>query len=107
MPPAGYEVSTPSPDSGRQARFDILLAMVRVYRSQTEKKIAGICGGLGEAYRIDANVVRIAFVFLGIATGGLPLLVAYVVGWILIPIRPPASRPGFTSPDSRDGIDVP
>jgi len=65
--------------------------MIRVYRSEQEKKIAGICGGLAEAYRIDANLLRVGFVFLGIATGGLPLLVAYVVGWIIIPPRPATS----------------
>jgi phage shock protein C len=62
--------------------------VVRVYRSEQEKKIAGICGGLAEAYRIDANLLRVGFVFLGIATGALPLLVAYVVGWLIIPPRP-------------------
>jgi phage shock protein C len=67
--------------------------MVRVYRSQTDKKIAGLCGGLAEAYRVDANVMRLGFVFLGVATGVLPLLVAYVVGWILIPFRPSADTP--------------
>lgn len=66
--------------------------MVRVYRSATEKKIAGLCGGLAEAYRVDPNVMRVGFVFLGVATGVLPLLVAYIVGWILIPTRPAAPQ---------------
>ena len=62
--------------------------MTRVYRSGRDRKIAGICGGIAEAYALDANLVRVAFVFLGIATGGLPLLVAYLVGWIIIPSAP-------------------
>ena len=53
--------------------------------------IAGICGGIADAYQIDANLVRVGFVFVGIATGGLPLLVAYFVGWVIIPSRPPDS----------------
>ena len=62
--------------------------MFRLYRSENDKKIAGICGGLAEGYKIDANLVRVGFVFLGIATGGLPLLAAYIVGWIIIPPLP-------------------
>lgn len=59
--------------------------MVRLYRSKTDKKVAGVCGGIAECYQIDPNLARVAIVFLGVATGGLPLLVAYVVGWIIIP----------------------
>jgi len=62
--------------------------MVRLYRSEADKKIAGICGGLAEGYKMDSNLIRVVVVFLGIATGGLPLLVAYIVGWIIIPPRP-------------------
>jgi phage shock protein C len=62
--------------------------MVRLYRSQSDRKIGGICGGLAEGYKIDANLIRVGFVFLGLATGGLPLLIAYIVGWIIIPPRP-------------------
>jgi phage shock protein C len=62
--------------------------VTRVYRSEEDKKIAGLCSGIAEAYRVDANIVRLAFVFLGVATGVVPLLVAYVVGWIIIPVRP-------------------
>lgn len=66
--------------------------MVPVYRSEKEKKIAGICGGLAEAYEVDANVIRLGFVFLGVATGVFPLLIAYLVGWVLIPVRPDTSE---------------
>jgi phage shock protein C len=59
--------------------------MTRVYRSEDNKKIAGICGGIAEAYDVDANLVRVMFVFIGIATGGFPLLIAYIVGSIIIP----------------------
>ncbi len=60
--------------------------MTKLFRSQTDKKIAGICGGIAEAYVLDSNLVRVALVFLGLATGGIPFLIAYLVGWIIIPI---------------------
>ncbi len=59
--------------------------MKKLFRSESDKKIAGICGGIGEAYIIDSNLVRVALLFLGLATGGIPFLIAYLVGWIIIP----------------------
>ena len=59
--------------------------MKRLYRSQKDKKIAGIFGGLGEIFSIDPTLLRLAFVFLGLATGVFPILVAYLLGWIIIP----------------------
>jgi phage shock protein C len=62
--------------------------MKRLYRSTTDKKIAGIFGGLGEIYSIDPTLLRLAAVFLGLATGILPIVVAYIVGWCIIPKAP-------------------
>jgi phage shock protein C len=59
--------------------------MKRIYRSQEDKKIAGILGGLGELFDIDPTLLRLLFVFIGLATGVVPLIVAYLVGWIIIP----------------------
>ena len=59
--------------------------MKRIYRSQEDKKIAGIFGGLGELFDIDPTLFRLLFVFIGLATGIIPLFVAYLIGWIIIP----------------------
>ncbi len=59
--------------------------MKRIYRSQEDKKIAGILGGLGELFDIDPTLFRLLFVFIGLATGIIPLAVAYLIGWIIIP----------------------
>jgi phage shock protein PspC (stress-responsive transcriptional regulator) len=50
--------------------------------------IAGICGGMGAVYDIDPTLIRLGLVFLGLATGIVPLLVTYVVGAIIIPQGP-------------------
>jgi phage shock protein C len=69
--------------------------MKRLYRSQKDKKIAGIFGGLGEIFSIDPTLLRLAFVFIGLATGIFPLLIAYLVGWIIIPKgEEPTKEPG-------------
>lgn len=52
-------------------------------RSSTNRKIAGICGGLGEYFNVDPVIVRLAWVIFTLA-GGAGLL-AYIIGWLIIP----------------------
>ncbi|MDD5541405.1 MAG: PspC domain-containing protein [Candidatus Neomarinimicrobiota bacterium] len=59
--------------------------MKRVYRSKTDQKLAGICGGLGEMFNIDSTLIRLALVFATILTGFFPLVITYIVGWVIIP----------------------
>jgi phage shock protein C len=63
--------------------------MKKIYRSEKDKKIAGICGGLGEMFSIDSTVIRLAVVFIGLVTGILPIIIAYIVGWMIIPTALP------------------
>jgi phage shock protein C len=60
----------------------------RLYRSRTDRMVAGICGGLGEVYNLDPTLIRLGLVFLGLATGIMPLLVAYILGIFIIPQGP-------------------
>ncbi|WP_100010454.1 PspC domain-containing protein [Lentibacillus sediminis] len=53
--------------------------MKRLYRSNTNKMIAGVLGGIAEYFNIDATIVRLAFVvllFLSLFTFALIYLVA-------------------------------
>jgi phage shock protein C len=50
--------------------------------------VAGICGGMGEVYGIDPTLIRLGLVFLGLATGIVPMVVAYIIGAIIIPLGP-------------------
>ena len=68
--------------------------MKKLYRSRKDKKIAGIFGGLGEIFSIDPTILRLAFVFIGLATGVIPVLVAYLVGWVIIPEGEKSSEAG-------------
>ena len=55
----------------------------RLYRSRSEKMIAGVCGGLGEYFDVDPVLIRLLFVITALISGiG---LLAYVVLWILVP----------------------
>ncbi len=62
--------------------------MRKLYRSPEDRMVAGICGGIGESYDIDPTVVRLVTVFLGLATGIMPVIVAYIIGVFVIPLRP-------------------
>lgn len=55
----------------------------RLYRSQKEKMLGGVCGGLAEFFNVDPTWVRLLFVFFGIL-GGAALLV-YLIMWIIVP----------------------
>lgn len=59
----------------------------KLYRSLTDKKIAGICGGLGEYLNVDPTVMRILFVAGFFLTGSL-MFWAYLVMWIVMPETP-------------------
>ncbi len=55
-------------------------------RSRTNRKIAGVCGGLGEHFDMDPIFIRAIFV-VSLFFGGLGLL-TYLVLWFLMPDAP-------------------
>jgi phage shock protein PspC (stress-responsive transcriptional regulator) len=61
--------------------------MRRLYRSSTNKKIAGVCGGLAEYFGIDATVIRVIFIIL-LLPGGLPGIIPYFILWAVMPVEP-------------------
>jgi len=59
--------------------------MKRFFRSEKDKKIAGVCGGLGEFFGVDPVLVRAAFL-VSIIFGGLGILF-YLALWIVAPVE--------------------
>jgi phage shock protein C len=57
----------------------------KLYLSNTNKKISGVCGGVGEYLGVDATIVRLLW-FLSIFLHGFGLL-AYFIAWIVMPRR--------------------
>jgi len=70
--------------------------MKRLYRSQTDRKIAGICGGLGELYEIDPNLLRLIVVLVFLVSGFFPVLVTYIIAWFILPDGKPETQPTQT-----------
>jgi phage shock protein C len=55
----------------------------KLYRSRTQRMVAGVCGGLAEYFNVDTTVIRVLFLVLTLFGGS--GLVVYVVMWILVP----------------------
>ena len=51
----------------------------RLVKSRTNKKLAGVCGGLGEYFGVDPTLIRIGFVIATIFGGGFPAIPLYII----------------------------
>ena len=58
----------------------------RLYKSNENKMVAGVCGGIGENFGIDPTLIRLGWVIF-CALGGSGFL-AYIIAAIIIPRRP-------------------
>ena len=61
------------------------LSYKNLYRSETDRILGGVCGGLGEYFAIDPTIVRLIFALITVFGGSGILL--YIILWILIPSK--------------------
>jgi phage shock protein PspC (stress-responsive transcriptional regulator) len=61
----------------------------KLYRSVEDRKIAGVCGGIGEYFDVDPTLVRLLAVALVLVAGSTVL--AYIGAWIIVPEAPPTA----------------
>ncbi len=54
-----------------------------LYRSKSDRMIAGVCGGLAKRFNISSTWVRVAFVFI-VLLGGAGFLL-YLILWVIMP----------------------
>lgn len=62
-----------------------------LYRSDTNKVFAGICGGLGDYWKIDPAVLRLLWILLTVFTGFAPGVIAYILAIFIVPVKPIAT----------------
>jgi len=60
----------------------------RLYRSNRDIMLGGVCGGLAEYFNIDPTIVRLLFVLLAFVTAAFPALLLYFVLWVIVPRNP-------------------
>jgi phage shock protein C len=58
----------------------------RLYRSRTNRQVAGVCGGLAQFFNMDATLFRVLFVVLAVLGGS--GVVLYAAMWIIVPQEP-------------------
>jgi phage shock protein C len=58
----------------------------KLYRSRTNRQVAGVCGGLAEYFNLDATLIRVLFVVLAVLGGS--GIVLYLALWIIVPRAP-------------------
>ena len=58
----------------------------KLYKSQGDRKLCGVCGGLGEFFGINASLIRLAWIVFSLL-GGSGVL-AYIIAAIVIPDEP-------------------
>ncbi|MFT8888777.1 MAG: PspC domain-containing protein [Ethanoligenens sp.] len=58
----------------------------RLYRSRTQRMLAGVCGGIAEYFNVDPTLIRLAWVvFCFIGGSG---ILAYIIAAIVVPENP-------------------
>ncbi len=63
--------------------------MKKLYLSTTDRKIGGVCGGIGEYFEKDPTLIRILFILVILFSFGFGVI-AYLVMWLIIPKKPEA-----------------
>ncbi|MBC7350069.1 MAG: PspC domain-containing protein [Candidatus Aminicenantes bacterium] len=60
----------------------------RLYRSVQQKMLGGVCAGLAEYFDLDISLVRLIFVGAALLTAILPMVLFYLIAWLVIPVQP-------------------
>ncbi len=63
----------------------------KLYRSRSNRQVAGVCGGLAEYFNMDPTLIRVLFVVLAVLGGS--GLVLYLALWIIVPNAPQGVSP--------------
>ena len=73
------------------------MATGQLTRSETDKKIAGVAGGMAVYFGADATLIRVLWVVAGVMGWG---ILAYIIFWIVLP-KGPGSTPAMRQAEDR------
>lgn len=73
----------------------------KLYKSRVDNPLAGVCGGLADYLKMDANILRLIFVFLLLITGFLPCIILYVIAALIIPFEDEAGPTDVYDPEDK------
>jgi len=60
----------------------------RFFRSRSDKKVFGLCGGIGRYFGIDSTLVRLIMVVIIITSGIAPGIILYCIVSLVVPEEP-------------------
>ena len=58
----------------------------KLHRSEDDRWLAGVCGGIADYFNVDSTLVRVLFILFGFLVGGGILI--YIILWIIMPQAP-------------------
>ncbi len=61
----------------------------KLYRSNKNKLLGGVMGGIGEYFDVDPTMVRLGFVVFSILTHLIPAIIIYIIAVVIIPMKDP------------------
>lgn len=64
--------------------------MKKLYRSKTERRLAGVCGGIAVYFNIDPTIVRLIWAFVSLMSASVPGILIYVICALVVPDEPDA-----------------
>ncbi len=53
-------------------------------RDAKNKKVAGVCAGVANYFKLDINLVRVIWILILVFTGFVPGIIAYVIAWAIL-----------------------
>ena len=59
--------------------------MKQLRRSNKERMIAGVCGGIAEYFGLDPSIVRVVYVVISVLSVAFPGILFYILMWIIVP----------------------
>lgn len=63
----------------------------KLFLSDTDKRLGGVCGGIAEYMGVDATVVRLVVIVVGLLTAVIPVTVGYIIARMIIPRKTASS----------------
>lgn len=77
--------------------------MKKLYKSRTNRRVFGVCGGVGEYFGVDPTLVRLLFLALSVALGS--GLMVYIIAAIVMPNQPVGEFRSYYEQDDDDEND--
>jgi phage shock protein C len=60
----------------------------KLYRSNTDKILTGVCGGIAEYLPMDSTALRLIWTLVVVFTGFIPGVLVYIIAAVIMPIKP-------------------